>query len=244
MNTLYGIPYSPWSEKARWALTAAKVPYREVTYVPMVGEAVLRAKLKQWTGRVSVPVLLTAEGPVRDSLEIARWASRHGESLFPTAAVSEIEAWNRRSEEALDAGRARTTLLVSRDPDAMLENLPRPLRRLGPASKALGRAGVLYLERKYGFGGDGEEALTARIRAALQPLQSALQGREYLVDGRFTHADITMAVALQVVRPPPHIRVGRLSRRHWTNDALSAEFPELLAWRDQLIARHRQLPVS
>src|SRR5580704_5617991 len=54
---LLGLPYSPWSEKARWALDARHVPYADVTYAPLVGELALRRKLGKWTGAVTVPVL-------------------------------------------------------------------------------------------------------------------------------------------------------------------------------------------
>ncbi len=242
MHTLYAISYSPWSEKARWALDAAGIAYREVAYLPMLGEPALRARLGRWSGRVSVPALFPESGaPATDSYEIARWASERGESLFPRGHEAAVAEWNARSEDALDAGRARTTLLVSRDPDALLENLPPPLRRLGAASRALGRAGVRFLEQKYRFGGASEAALTERLRRVLLELRAGLGGGEYLVARRFTHADIAMATALQVVKPPPHIRVGRRSLPHWTHDALVAEFADLLGWRDELIARHRRL---
>jgi glutathione S-transferase len=39
---LLGLPYSPWSEKARWPLDARRVPYKNVTYAPWVGEPLLR----------------------------------------------------------------------------------------------------------------------------------------------------------------------------------------------------------
>ena len=62
MPELLGLPYSPWSEKARWALDARRVPYREVTYAPLLGEPALRLKLKRWRGNVTVPVLTDDEG--------------------------------------------------------------------------------------------------------------------------------------------------------------------------------------
>jgi len=40
MTELVGIPFSPWSEKARWALDVRRVPYRKVTYAPLLGEVV------------------------------------------------------------------------------------------------------------------------------------------------------------------------------------------------------------
>ena len=50
------------SLQARWALDYHAAPYDWSVYMPMHSELMLRWKLWQWTGRVSVPVLLTAEG--------------------------------------------------------------------------------------------------------------------------------------------------------------------------------------
>ena len=62
MNELLGLPYSPWSEKARWALDARKVPYKYKVYAPLVGEPALRFKLKKWSGPVSVPLQRVGAG--------------------------------------------------------------------------------------------------------------------------------------------------------------------------------------
>jgi glutathione S-transferase len=42
----------------------------------------------------------------------------------------------------------------------------------------------------------------------------------------------------------PYIRPGRATRRIWTRDALAAEFSDLIAWRDELYAKHRAKPPS
>ena len=48
--------------QARWALEYHSAPYDWSVYKPLHSELFLRWKLWQWTGGVSVPVLLTAEG--------------------------------------------------------------------------------------------------------------------------------------------------------------------------------------
>src|SRR5688572_15609277 len=109
--TLLHLPYSPWSERARWALDAKDVTYIPRRYQPVVGEPALRLQLGRqlgrWRGPVSVPILFTATGPLTDSLDIARWADAHGSgpALFPTGADDTIAAWCRRSDDALAAGR-------------------------------------------------------------------------------------------------------------------------------------------
>ena len=53
------------------------------------------------------------------------------------------------------------------------------------------------------------------------------------------------ATMLQGVQPvaDEYIRLGPATRSVWTQPALAAEFPELLAWRDALYRQHRR-PVS
>jgi glutathione S-transferase len=55
-----------------------------------------------------------------------------------------------------------------------------------------------------------------------------------------------MALLLQGVAPvaDQYIRLGRATRRIWTREALAAEFSELIAWRDELYAKHRAKPPS
>jgi hypothetical protein len=46
MTELLALPYSPWSEKARWALDVRGVPYDYRRYQPVLGELALRVKLR------------------------------------------------------------------------------------------------------------------------------------------------------------------------------------------------------
>jgi glutathione S-transferase len=86
--------------------------------------------------------------------------------------------------------------------------------------------------------GSHERVLTG----ALDTLSTELAGRGgYLVGGRFTYADIAMAMVLQGVSPVSErfMAVGPGGREGWTNEALKARYPELLAWRDDLYEKHR-----
>src|SRR5580698_1853504 len=86
MIELLGLVYSPWTEKARWALDVRRVLYTFRPYQPILGEPALRLKLGRLRGRVSVPVLTLDDGRVlADSADIARWADGRGEGprLFP-----------------------------------------------------------------------------------------------------------------------------------------------------------------
>jgi glutathione S-transferase len=242
--TLVALPYSPWSEKARWALDHHGIEYVEKPYVPMLGEPALRLKLRKMRGRISVPVLLTDGQPCGDSYDIAQYAERHGRGspLFRRGQEEELAWWNDVSERALAATRAMITLRMADDDAAKKEALagviPAPLRKPLGAAALLG---VRFLQHKYGVDGD-EVQYRARLREALTELRRALlDGRTHLLGGELSYADIAMAVALQGVRPvdSPSLVLGPATRRVWTDLELSGELVDLLEWRDQLYRRHR-----
>ena len=108
MNELLGLPYSPWTEKAKWALDARRVPYRYRMYQPLIGEPALRIKTGRWRGNVTVPVMTDDRGRVYDdSAKIARFADSVGEGpvLFPSEHDAAIAHWIEVGERALNAGR-------------------------------------------------------------------------------------------------------------------------------------------
>ncbi len=250
MNELLAIPYSPWSEKARWALDARRVSYHYRTYLPLVGEPALRWKLKQWTGAVTVPVMTTDDDQLlRDSADIARWADQHGDGdvkLFPAAHDAAIARFIARSEEGLAAGRALSLWQMAEDDEALAEMVPSGLRKpLGKLSSRIGRMGIERTLRKYGAQkiarADHERTVTTildELRAALAQAPAGVGAKTLL--GSFTFADVAMAQVLTFVKPPSFgLRMGRASRRSFTNDALCERYADLVAWRDALYDAHR-----
>jgi glutathione S-transferase len=241
---LIALPYSPWSEKARWALDHHRVNYHETEHIPLLGGPLLRWRLRRPTGRVTVPAILFDGGRLTDSFAIARWADAvgHGEPLIPPEMADAIAAWNERSETVLDAGRA---LLVGRVPDhreALIEALPsafpRPLR---PKLVPIAAAGMGFLEWKYSMRKHTIGANLNRIRVELRALRDVLAGTQSYVLGRFTYADIVMAAAMQVFKPVANgwLRIGPETRDVWTEPELAEEFGDLVAWRDWVYERHR-----
>ena len=240
---LVAIPYSPWSEKARWALDHHRIPYDLERYHPVSGEPALRWRLGRGRGPVSVPVLLTEGSAVTDSFDIAQYAERHGHGvpLFRRGWQPEIEHWNDLSEQALAAGRALHLERAYQDANACQETLPQrvpgPLRRpLVPVA----RAGIRYIQVKYGIR-DGQETQRSRLLDALLRLRHALSdGRTYLL-GELSYADLAMATALHAIQPVDdhHVELGPATRRSWTDLELASELNDLVAWRDQLYQRHR-----
>jgi glutathione S-transferase len=61
---LVGEGFSPWTEKARWALDHHGIRYRCEEYVPLAGEPWLRLRARRFHGRISV---LTCSGPAYPS---------------------------------------------------------------------------------------------------------------------------------------------------------------------------------
>lgn len=228
---LVHVGYSPWSLKARIALSLGGLRHRRVEYLPMLREPWLRWKTRNFTGRLTVPVLLTDQGPLGDSFHIARLALA-GTAYWPEDAA--LGAWNAWSERMLELGRTRTTRRVLTDPQALYASLPASLAGLGPLSMWIARAAAWYLLRKYGVD-DQEAALEARMDALLDQLDGVLVDQEHLL-GRLSYADVVAAAALSFVLPPAGLPVTALARPHWTVPGLVAKYGRLLQWRDRILA--------
>ena len=244
MARLFAIPYSPWSEKARWALDHHFVPYEYVSYTPMLGEPALRLSLRRPLGRVSVPSLIDGELRLTDSFDIARHAERVGSGtrLFPLGHDDAIATWNTRSQHLLEAARTLTAAASLQSPEALDEALPSFLPgAVRPALRGVGHLGVAFLRAKYG-GADTLVAAETLARTGLEQLRGALAARGAYLLGEFSYADIAMAVTLQCVRPADeaHWPLGPGMRKAWANPALAAEFSDLADWRDELYAKHRR----
>lgn len=246
---LLHIPYSPWSEKARWALEARGLSYRSRYYQPLLGEPELRLRLRRPKGVVSVPVLFTHDGPLADSLAIARYAANNGSGpdLFPPAAEAALNRWCALSEDGLAAGRTRSLGRVLDDRHALLEMLPKSLRTvLGPLAVKIAAHGVRRTLRKYGS--DSRPDPLSTLRSVLGELRHALSqvaappdgGPNTLFASGLSFADIAMAQVLAFITPPASgLRIGRANRAAFTDPELAAEFADLIAWRDALYLRYR-----
>ena len=246
MHTLVALSYSPWSEKARWAMDHHGLGYREKAYSPLFGAPILRLRTGKFTGQVTVPTLFYGQGYLMDSFEIAKYADRvgRGEALIPEGSARQIEGWNRESERALSAGRALLIHNISGDAKAKEEYVPRLvpgfLRPL--LAPMVARVGLGYFTRKYGLKALPPQHCLAVIREVLSKMRKILGGDSPYLCGRFSFADIAMAMVFQVVEPvsSEFIRIGSRSRPSWANPELAEEFPDLVAWRDELYRKERR----
>ncbi|QRN98183.1 glutathione S-transferase C-terminal domain-containing protein [Archangium violaceum] len=242
-RTFVGLSYSGWTEKARWALDHHRVSYRYREHIPLLGEPWLRRHTQPGV-RPSVPLLLDEAGPLTGSFAIARRAEEmgRGEPLFPADASETIARWEDVSERVLGVARAYVVARLPRNRRAQAESLPSFLPAwarglFAPSATMAAR----FLARKHHAPADVDAAISATVIPAFEQLRAALGGRAYLRD-RFTYADITAAVMLQFVRPvdDAYLPLGPGTRELWSHADLATRFPELLAWRDDLYAKHRR----
>lgn len=238
--TLYGLSYSPWTEKARWPLDHHRIDYRYREHLPMLGEPIIRLAAGRPFGKVSVPLLVAGARRVGDSFDIATWADQNGtgETLFPERQLPEIRRWNARSNDALTGGRALVIAAVLADEDAQLESVPLALRQPEALAKASARAASHFLRRRYESGHRGDEAHREAIHSALADWRERLDGSDFAFE-YLTFADISMAAVLGMVVPMDWQGLGPAALRAWTRTDLAEEFADLVEWRDALFAKHR-----
>jgi glutathione S-transferase len=244
MLVLTSLPFSPWSEKARWALDHHRIDYKNEGYIPILGEMSLRLRLRRPRGRVTVPVLYDGSTWHTDSFAIAKHADAigSGPSLFPSGKLAEIAAWNERSEAALAAGRALLMLASAGDPELALAMLPAGVPfAIKPLLAPLARKGVEAFIAKYRMR-DGESTHEAVLSRELETLAAALAGKRYLLGDALSYADITMAVVLQGLSPVDERYMARLPgvRPTASTTALAGRYAHLIEWRDELYAKHRR----
>ena len=248
MPHLYAESFAPWCEKARWALDHHGIGYRYTEHVPLVGELGLRIAARRMTGLVTVPLLVTDDGVLMDSLAIAEWAERRGDGqpLFPEARQPAIDRWNEQSQQLMIAGRAMLLPRMAKHSGALREQLPPFVPgALRAPLRPLASSGVTFLMRKYGIRASDHAEHERRAREALDGLRAALPrstASRHLIGDALTFADVAMATALQFVRPVDdrYIALGPATREAWTHPALAAEYEDLLGWRDALYARCRR----
>lgn len=245
--TLLSLPYSPWSERARWALDIKRIEYKKRTYQPLFGELELRYRLKRLTGPVTVPLLILEDGVIGDSFDIARWADAHGSgvTLFPAGKEEEIKRWNDLSQKGLAAGRALSLSRIVKSDEALIELIPRSMR-FGKPSLYLARFGVERTRAKYGTLDRDLAAYEEDLISVLEELRRTLGPNPHekpsFVLGELSYADITIAQILIGVSPHEgkYVRMGEHTRRLFGNPALKERFSDLVRWRDQLYAKYRE----
>lgn len=231
---LVGESFSPWTKKTRWALEHCGLAYEYEEYTPTLSEPGLRWRMRQWSGKVSVPVLLADRKLLRGSWDISFYANTAagGECL---GNMESIAHWDELSEAALAEGRTRVVRSVLGNERALEEALPRFIpSSMRKSLRFVARNAAQRLDRKY-----AHLLELGSIRKALVATREGLEksGNDYL-QGEFSYADITMAVVLEVIAPIAYIQppLGPETQRCWNDPELAEEFADLIQWRDRLAA--------
>jgi glutathione S-transferase len=204
---LVTIPISHYCEKARWALDRAGLPYREERHV----QGVHRIAARRAGGGLTVPVLVTPDGPIGESAEILEWVDERSDEslrLFPATPEErrEVSALCRRFDELLGpAGRRLIYIHMFPQRELLLryndQGVPawedRALRLGLPVAKLLISR---VLEITPGVEVQDEEIVWSELEAAAEILDD---GRPYLCGEHFTAADLTFAALCAPLVMPP-----------------------------------------
>ncbi len=251
---LHGIGYSPWTEKARWALRHHRLPHRYREHTIWLGMPALSAKAGLPGSEITVPLLLEtgatqAAPPVMDSLEIARFAEKWAENqagfaaLFPSGLLPEIKHYNLLSETLISRFRlslCHSVMESTEAQDAMAPSFVPGILR--PLARPLVKQATRYIMDEFELHKKRPRDLDMLILQALVGLRSALEkaGGQYLLGNQFTYADVTTAVALGGLRPyaPVWEKLTPIQQKIFTDPKLAAQFPELLEWRDRIYSLH------
>jgi len=240
---LYGLCYSPWTERACWALEAKKMRYRYKEHSPMLGEMALRFQSRKTAeSKATVPLYVDGEICIGDSFEIMVHADKAGSGapLFPD--LPKAREWRDTIEPALEDMRIRVSRRILRSPEALKEAAATAVPTfLAGASKPVAALGVQFFARKYVFELNGEELEERHMKKALQKARNELSGsREYIGDS-FSAVDMMITTLLQAVQPveTKYVNLGPATRKAWHQRELAEEFRDLLQWRDEIYRKHR-----
>jgi glutathione S-transferase len=245
---LHALHVSPWSERAEWALDHHRVEYERVEHFPILGERRLRRLVGPNKARATVPVLVTEDGVLSESWEIARYADRvgTGATLIPPEQEGEIRRWTALADDAMQSGRVLVMAAMLSSPEALDEAAPPAVPAWArPLVRPFARRITLAFVRKYDLDLAALQERTQLLEAALAALREGLRaGAGYLL-ASFSYADIALATMLQGVSPvADRFRaLGPATRGVWTREPLAREFADVIAWRDQLYERHRPAAV-
>lgn len=243
MNELTGMYFSPWTERARWALDHHKIPYQYTEYTTLLGQPLLRLKAGKPFGKVSVPLLITPNERLNDSFEIAAYADTKstGYPLIPSAHLAEIRRWTESAEVALYSARLRATRRIQASREALADRLPGYTPKfMRSALTPMAYVATEYILRKYRLEEDSDEALLRNMDGFFDKADKALNGRKFVFE-KFSFADIVIATAIQAITPvdDKYIYLGLPSRRCMCEPYLADKYSPLIQWRDGIYEQYR-----
>lgn len=243
-GTLLGADYSPWTERARWALDHHGIAYRFEEHIPVVGEFALRRRTRGRRGaRATVPVFFDGEVVIAESLDIIVHADAVGRGVPLVGDRAATARFFERVERALVAVRGRVLASVLADPEAQRDSAAVLSKSLAGLLRPLVRMSTRVLASKYDVSGRKVHDLEQEMRAMLLDIRRSIDDGT-LSPETLTANHLAAATFVQGVSPvrADHIGLTPAMRRAWTCEPLANEFADVMAWRDDLYAHHRGTP--
>lgn len=238
---LLGAAYSPWTERARWALDHHGIGYRFEEHVPVVGEFALRRRLRGRRGvRATVPVFFDGESVVPESLDIVLHADAIGRGTPLVRDRAATAAFFARVERGLVAMRGRVLASVLADREAQRDSAAVLSKSLAGLLRPAVRMSTRVLASKYGVSGSSMGDCEREMRAMLVEIRGAIADGT-LSPETFSAEHLAAATFVQGVVPVrvDHIPLTPAVRRVWTCEPLAREFADVVAWRDALYSARR-----
>lgn len=213
VHTLITISFSHYNEKARWALQRFAVPFRERAYMPLFHMAPVMLATRfgrhghgdKVSSKYSTPVLVTDDGlRLCDSTAIVAWVCQHHatqqNTLIPDDEVRELD---RELSSSFGAHTRRVGYGLAFDRhagNAIARSTVGPTQAL--MWRVLQPAVLRAVYRGLAIEPTRIERSIAQVREVFARMSDRLAGRRYLVGGRFTLADLTLAaLAVPVILP-------------------------------------------
>lgn len=203
--TLYTFAMSHYSEKIRWTLDLAGVPYRERVMAPVfhMAPALLMGK----RGQTSLPVLQRGDLAIQDSARILTWLHDQGlaSDLLPQQNHQEVrEVELRFNAIGKDVARLLYARSFGKADDHILRMWTEHATALQSAViKATYPLICWGFRRKLHINPTSAARAEQRINEAVSWLESRLsEGRTYLVGDQLSVADITAAALLAPIACP------------------------------------------
>ncbi|MEE2786546.1 MAG: glutathione S-transferase N-terminal domain-containing protein [Myxococcota bacterium] len=236
LPTLYGLAYSPWTYKARWALARKGIEYRYKEYVPMVGKIPLRVALNRWSAPLTVPLMKWDKAILDSSWAIATQADTMVDAPPLHTDLPDVQTWNEIADRILELGRIRISLDILDDEPALRAALPTGLQGL-PGGLFIARTGARYMLKTYPVSTSPSE-LIGQMAVHLEAVRQGLKAGDFLL-GEPTYADMTIASSLQMIDPADTQLIPLDERLHqiWSCTRLKQDFEDLCTWRDMVMAK-------
>jgi glutathione S-transferase len=240
---LWHLKVSHYNEKARWALDHKRVPHVRRAAAP----GLHRAIAQRLTGAGTFPVLVLDGEAIGDSTRIIEALERRYPEppLYPADREARRRALEIEDYFDEELGPHMRLLVISRllsSPNLILGAF---FPDIGIGRRLSARATFPLHRRRtiaaFGIDDASLKLAWAKLRAAGECFREELQPSGYLVGGRFTVADLTLAALVAPAVAPEQFPYPQPQRGHEllapVRDALSE--CGILDWAHKMYARHR-----